>query len=174
MNVPIPVPLYETLLLFKEHNLISNEYNFQCQKSFAAKETLNRHVKIHTGERPHICNICGKSFIQATQLKAHQFQHSRDYGFSCDMCEMKFGRKMLLKAHLENVHGKEEQQTKQQQSQQKSKLKEMPLKPETITGPTMHLNIEMPASTKKPKILNSSNKETSNEVGMYHLFLMSS
>ena len=43
---------------------------------FAAKETLNRHVRTHTGIRPHICQYCGKAFIQPSQLRAHVFHHT--------------------------------------------------------------------------------------------------
>lgn len=90
--------------LFGNEIKIPNYSHLQCDGRFSAKETLNRHVKVHTGERPHKCTYCPKSFIQSTQLRAHMFHHTGENAFTCTHCGDKFGRKNRLDSHIKSVH----------------------------------------------------------------------
>lgn len=40
-----------------------------CDRVFTHRNSLMYHMRGHTGERPHQCDICGKSFFAATALK---------------------------------------------------------------------------------------------------------
>ena len=42
-----------------------------CNKKYKRKGHLSDHVKIHTGERPHKCHICGRGFVQKSNCKMH-------------------------------------------------------------------------------------------------------
>lgn len=93
------------LTSFTSHaNTNAKNLSFQCQRKFAARETLNRHQRTHTGEKPHVCQYCGKSFIQAAQLRAHVFHHTGENGFYCDVCGKAFNRKARLNIHKKFVH----------------------------------------------------------------------
>ena len=43
-----------------------------CSKAFQDEYTLQRHVRMHTGEKPFSCNMCYKQFSQKSGLKYHQ------------------------------------------------------------------------------------------------------
>lgn len=76
----------------------------QCGLRFAAKETLNRHVKTHTGNKAYKCDQCGVSFIQRIQLKNHMFHHNGQDGHDCPHCEEKFDTKASMIRHLSSQH----------------------------------------------------------------------
>ncbi|GBL96872.1 hypothetical protein AVEN_118983-1, partial [Araneus ventricosus] len=52
-----------------------------CSKSFAWKNSLAKHMKIHTGEKLFTCEICQKSFGRNNNLKKHMKTHSKENNF---------------------------------------------------------------------------------------------
>ncbi|XP_059812130.1 zinc finger protein 148-like isoform X2 [Hypanus sabinus] len=77
----------------------------QCSAAFRTNYHLQRHILIHTGEKPYQCTQCSMRFIQKYLLQRHEKIHTGEKPFHCDECDMRFIQKYHMERHKRTHSG---------------------------------------------------------------------
>ncbi|WAR18151.1 ZN658-like protein [Mya arenaria] len=78
-----------------------------CGRGFNHKGTMNRHIVQQTkcGPYNHACVFCGKAFPSKWKLENHLRIHTGEKPFTCHICGKSFNVKGTRRRHIVAVHG---------------------------------------------------------------------
>uniref|UniRef100_A0A8C6EA51 CCCTC-binding factor like n=1 Tax=Moschus moschiferus TaxID=68415 RepID=A0A8C6EA51_MOSMO len=75
-----------------------------CKFTSSRISSFNRHMKIHSTEKPHVCHLCLKAFRTVTLLRNHVNTHTGTRPHKCGDCDMAFVTSGELVRHRRYKH----------------------------------------------------------------------
>ncbi|XP_059485655.1 zinc finger protein PLAG1-like [Neocloeon triangulifer] len=108
---------YNSVLSYRKHMAVhaAEEGGLECAmcgRSFATREEILYHLKVHAGsrtvkspsEKKFQCEHCERRFFTRKDVKRHLVVHTGKRDFLCQFCPQRFGRKDHLVRHIKKSH----------------------------------------------------------------------
>ncbi|XP_045773486.1 zinc finger protein 883-like [Maniola jurtina] len=77
----------------------------QCSQCYTRQDQLVMHMSKHDGKKRYVCNLCNKAFTQLCSLKDHKRTHTGETPFLCSQCGKGFSNNSNLRQHLKRHTG---------------------------------------------------------------------
>jgi len=123
-----------------------------CGKTYTLMNSLEQHMKSHTGEKIHLCDQCPYSSNKYSNLKVHKMIHTGETPFKCTECHKGYRELIPMKKHMLKIHGIEYKRPNCPTSENQLPELPIPAPKEDLLLPTMSKIQFHDPSSEKPFI----------------------